>query len=101
MIFVPSGDQAGLRQPSEVGSSFRPPHLGIGVLCVPLPSGPTSHSAPLRSVSPNTPENRIFVPSGDQLTPTPEFTWKAGGVICFRSLPSSLTTERCPTPSSS
>ena len=37
----------------------------------------------------------------DQLTAMPGLTSKSGGVICFRPLPSSLTTERCPMPFSS
>src|SRR3954469_21510016 len=91
-IFVPSGDQRGLKQPTDAGSDRAPPQPGIGIFRSPLPSECTIQIV-LRSVPGACAEKRISFPCGDQLPHSKLMKNSSllGGVISRRSLPSALT----------
>src|SRR5919197_5253820 len=93
-ILVPSGDQPGEKQETDLGSDKAPPQAGmIGSWCRPLPSARTTQIA-RRWLGSMRVANRILFPLGDQLGPGSLSVTKSGGVICRNLLPSSLTTKR-------
>src|ERR1041385_6763385 len=93
-IFVPSGDQAGWRQPSADGSELAPPQAGAG--------GPPRSHNPLPSLwtieielctsRVTCRENAISFPCGDQAN-VQQFTCNVGGRICLSPVPLTLITN--------
>src|SRR5438876_9596919 len=96
-IFVPSGDQAGLKHPSADGSALAPPHAVLGCTFTgrrPDPSLWTIQSELCRS-GVTCREKTMSLPCGDQSSAIPAST--DGDRICLRPVPFTLTTN---TPSS-
>src|ERR1051325_2627196 len=98
-ILVPSGDQPGEKQETDLGSEKAPPQAGvIGSWCRPLPSGRTPQIA-RRWLESMLLANRILFPLGDQLrlcgSPGSVMSggMNPGGVIRRNPLPLSLTTK--------
>src|SRR5262245_11802524 len=97
-IFVPSGDQPGLKHPSAVGSANGPPQAVVGWTFTwrsPEPSAWTVQSE-LWSSGVTRREKTMSLPCGDQSSAIPALA--LGGKIRFSPVPLTLTTNR---PSSS
>src|SRR4029453_17704613 len=93
-IFVPSGDQAGWRQPTADGSEFAPPHPKLGGTLSgrsPVPSLCITHSE-LCTSGVTCRENAISFPCGDQLN-VQQLADTVGGRIRLRPVPFTFTTK--------
>src|SRR2546422_7203535 len=93
-IFVPSGDQAGSRQPTLDGSEFAPPHPKLGGTITgrsPVPSLCTTQSE-LCTSGVTCRENAISFPCGDQLN-VQQLACIVGGRISLSPVPFTLTTN--------
>src|SRR6266511_1774238 len=93
MIFVPSGDHRGPKQPRDVGSGIGPPQAGCActeIWCSPVPLEWTTQIV-LRAFGVTCLEKMISFPCGDQ-SPS-ELRCILVGVICFSPVPFVLTTK--------